>query len=96
MMGKRKAGRRLSLLCALPEDVLCGGARVTLFARDCVMIEGQQGVVELGGARIRLKTRGGVLTVLGEGLALSEMTADAAMISGTRLDTVTYGRGAEG
>ena len=92
--GKRRA-RRLTLMSGLPREVLSGGARVTLHDRESVMIEGQRGVVELGTARIRLRTRGGVLSVLGEGLALHELSADAAMIAGERIDTVTYGK-AEG
>ena len=94
-MGKgirKKRERRLTLACSLPQDVLEGAARVTLYGSKSVMIEGQSGVVELGGDRMRLRTKSGVLSVLGEGLVLRELTADAAMIAGTRIDTVTYGR----
>jgi len=92
MGGKRKRERRLTLLSGLPQDVLGGGARVTMFDQGSVMVEGQHGMVELGERRMRMRTRRGVLTVLGDGLVLRELTADAAMITGTRIDTVTYGR----
>jgi len=94
-MGKsvrKKRERRLTLSFGLPQDVLKGAARVTLFGSASVMIEGQSGVVELGSERMRLRTKSGVLCVLGEGLVLRELTADAAMIVGTRIDTATYGR----
>lgn len=89
---RRKREKRLTLACGLPQDVLEGAARVTLYGSKSVMIEGQSGVVELGGERMRLRTKSGVLCVLGEGLVLRELTADAAMIVGTRIDTATYGR----
>lgn len=88
-MGKRN--RRLSLMCGLPEDVLSSGARVTLMGRDCVLVEGQRGVVELDESRIRLRTRDGVLSVMGAALRLRELSSDAAMIAGEQIDTATYG-----
>ena len=48
-------------------------------------------MVELSGACNRLRTRDGVLSVLGEALVLRELSLDAAMITGERLETVTYG-----
>lgn len=92
MGGRKKRARRLTLMCGLPQDVLGAGARVTLHDQSSVMIEGQRGVLELATTRIRLRTGRGVLSVLGEGLILHEMSADAAMIMGERIDTVTYGR----
>ena len=56
--------RRIALSSSLPEDALTSGARVTMIGRGCVLVEGQRGVVELGGGRIRLKTPGGMLSVL--------------------------------
>ena len=93
-MGKGRR-KRLTLLCGLPEDVLGGEARVTWFGRKSVMVEGQQGMIELGESRMRLKTHGGVMTVQGEALVIRELSADAAMIDGNRIDTVTYLRAAE-
>lgn len=96
MGGRNRRERRLTLMCGLPQDVISGGARVTMYDQSSVMVEGQRGVVELGEARIRLRTRRGVLTVLGESLRLQELSADAAMITGARIDTATYGRTTEG
>ena len=84
--------RTLALRSSLPEDALTSGARVTMIGRGCVLVEGQRGVVELGGGRIRLKTRDGVLSVLGERLELRELSSDAAMIAGERIETTTYAR----
>jgi len=92
-MGKKRE-KQLTLLCGFPTEV--GDARVTVFGRRCVMVEGQRGMVELGASCMRLKTQGSVLTVLGEALVLKELSADAAMITGKRIDTVTYVRMTEG
>lgn len=92
MGGRKKGAPKLTLLSGLPEDVIHSGARVTLFGRGHAMIEGQSGVVELGVSRIRLRTKGGVLTVLGEALMLKEISMDAAMIAGERIDTITYAK----
>ena len=95
MGGKGKRSRRLTLLCGLPEDVVAGSARATLFGRGCAMVEGQRGVVELDTSCIRLHTKDGVLTVKGEGLLLRELSADAEMIIGRRIDAMTYARAEE-
>ena len=49
-------------------------------------------MVELGASCMRLRTKGSVLTVLGQALEIKELSADAAMIAGSRIDTVTYVR----
>jgi len=87
-MGARMA--RAAHACGMPEDVFCPGARVTLMGRGSAMVEGQRGVVELGDERIRLRTDGGVLSILGQGLRLAELSADAAMICGERIDAAAY------
>ena len=89
-MGTR--GRQLALRCSLPGGAVTGCGRVTMTGRGAVLVEGQHGVVELSGACIRLRTKDGVLSVLGEALQLRELSLDAAMITGERVETVTYGR----
>ena len=89
-MGKKRE-KRLTLMCGLPEDVP-GGTRVTMFGHRFVMIEGQRGMVELGENCMRLRTGSSVLTGLGQALEIRELSADAAMIAGERIDTVTYVR----
>ena len=89
-MGKKRE-KRLTLMCGLPEDVP-GGTRVTMFGHRYVMIEGQRGMVELGENCMRRRTGSSVLTVLGQALEIRELSADAAMIAGERIDTVTYVR----
>jgi len=86
---RKKWEKRLTLMCGLPADAL-GDTRVTMFGHDCVMIEGQRGMVELGATCMRLRTNASVLTVLGQALEIKELSADAAMIVGKRIDTVTY------
>lgn len=91
-MGMRKKGamRRMMLEAGLPEDALCDCARVTMTGRSAALIEGQHGVVELGSERIRLRTGSGVLTVMGDGLRLRELSLSAALIEGESLTTITY------
>ena len=81
------------LAAGLPEDAVRDCARVVMTGQSAVLVEGQHGVIELSGGQIRLKTGQGVLTVLGEGLRLNELSVDAALIAGKRVMTVTYGRG---
>lgn len=95
-MRSKKRQRSWLLRAGLPEDVLGRGARVTWFARSCVLVEGQQGVVELSLKRIRLQTQCGVLSVSGEELVLYELSADAAMIKAQSIDTLTYLRAEAG
>ena len=85
-----RAVRRASLLCPLPEDALTSGARVTMMGRGTVLVEGQRGVVELGEGCIRLRTASGVLSIRGDALSLQELSADAAMIRGGRIDSADY------
>ena len=87
-----RTGRRMIAGSGLPEDAVVGGARVTMMARGSVLIEGQRGVIELTTERIRLRTDKGVLSVLGSGLRLRELSPDAANITGDEVTTVTYGR----
>ena len=91
-MGK-SGMRRMALSVGLPEDALTKGARVTMIGQGSVLVEGQRGVVELSRGRIRLKTPDGMLSVLGQTLELRELSADAAMIVGERIETATYARG---
>ena len=87
--GKPKRGRA-AIRCGLPEDALGCGARVTWFARGSALVEGQRGVIELSGGRIRLRTDEGVLSICGSALTLCELSLDAAMIAGEQIHTLTY------
>ena len=74
--------KRFALSLGLPEDS----------TGDCARVEGQHGVIELTESRVRLRTGRGVLSVLGEGLRLRELSVDAALIEGHVL-TATYAGG---
>ena len=77
-------------MCALAEDVLSSGARVTMMGRGTVLVEGQRGVVELDISCIRLRTAQGVLGIRGRNLHLQELSVDAAIIQGEELESVSY------
>ena len=91
-MRARGLGKRTVLKTGLPEDAVSDCARVTLCGRTSLLMEGQRGVVEMSGKRIRLRTADGILSVCGTGLMLQELSSDAAMIRGERIEGVTYGR----
>lgn len=90
-MRARNRARRMVLRSGLPEDAVTGSARTTMSGRSSVLIEGQRGVVEMSGTRIRLKTRDGVLNICGRNLKLEELSLDAAMVHGEDVHTITYG-----
>jgi len=91
-MRSSNRAKRWVLRSGLPEDALTGAARATLCGQSAVLIEGQHGVVEMGERCIRLRTQSGVLSIAGEGLVLHELSLDAAMIRGDKVETLTYGR----
>lgn len=84
--------KRFALSLGLPEDSTGDCARVTLVGQSTALVEGQHGVIELTESRVRLRTGRGVLSVLGEGLRLRELSVDAALIEGHVL-TATYAGG---
>lgn len=89
-MRKAENKNRQGIRSGWPEDAWSQCARLTMLGRRLAMVEGQLGVVELGETRIRLKTRDGMLAVCGKQLRLQEMSMDAAMISGERIDSASY------
>ena len=90
-MRARRTLRAAALAAGVPEDALCGGARVTLIAGSSALVEGQRGVVELSGERIRLRTAQGIITVSGRSLCLRELSLDAALITGSPVQGVSCG-----
>lgn len=58
----------------LPRILLAGGRRA--------MIENHTGIIEFTDTLVRLMTRQGVLTIIGEGLLLSEVRPDALTVRG--------------
>lgn len=82
----------MTMISGIPEDTWNGGARVTIMGKSCVLAEGHQGIVELSEDRIRLRTHDGVVSVLGEALEVQELSADAALIRGRFIHTVTRGK----
>lgn len=91
-MRARSRARRAILRSGLPEDAVGNCARATLCGQGALLVEGQCGVVEMGSDCIRLRTPEGVLSVCGEKLTLRELSLDAAMIHGGKIETVSYGR----
>ena len=88
--------KSFALSLGLPEDATSDCARVTLSGQSAALVEGQHGVIELTESRVRLRTGRGVLTILGEELALKELSMDAALVTGKRVTTATYALRGEG
>ena len=82
----------MTMISGIPDDAWSSGARVTIMGKDCVLAEGHQGIVELSEDRIRLRTHDGVVCVLGSVLEVQELSADAALIRGSFVHTVTRGK----
>ena len=82
--------KRFALSLGLPEDSTGDCARVTLVGQSAALVEGQHGVIELTESRVRLRTGRGVLSVLGEGLRLRELTkGDLSGVATLFSDAVT-------
>ena len=80
----------MSMQSGIPEDAWGCGTRVTMMGKSCVLAEGHQGVVELSPDRIRLRTNHGIISILGSGLELRELSVDAALVHARQAETVTY------
>ena len=77
----RRARPALAAL-ELPEDVSGNDIRVILLGRGRALIENHLGVAEIGREEIRLVTRGGLLSIQGEELALTDVREGALAVSG--------------
>ena len=80
----------MNMQSGIPEDAWGCGTRITMMGKSCVLAEGHQGVVELSPDRIRLRTRHGIISILGIGLELRELSVDAALVYAQQAETVTY------
>lgn len=63
--------------------------RITVLGRAGVSIEGHRGLLYFSDGEIRLKIKGGSLTVTGESLKLIEVSEAEAVVSG-RIKAVAY------
>jgi len=67
---------------SLPEDVSEDGVRVILLGAGRALVENMLGVAQIGREEIRLIARGGILTLQGEELALSDVREGALAVNG--------------
>lgn len=89
MRGRARVRTLLSAV-GMPEDALLDSAQVCINGRTSVTINGHHGVVELSCERIRMKTGCGILAIAGSSLALRELSPDRAIVTGERIDGVSY------
>lgn len=73
----------------LPELLEAAMCSVRMIGDCCVVVENHCGLCDLGQERIAVATKCGLLEVRGEGLALSEVRADALLVRG-RIAGVGY------
>ncbi|HOG00803.1 MAG: YabP family protein [Firmicutes bacterium ADurb.Bin248] len=82
--GKRRIrlGRRAAEWLDLPEEILTGRVKVTLYAMDTLVAENHGGVFECAPERVRLRTAEGILRVEGRELTLEELSGERALVRG--------------
>lgn len=92
MSARRPKGVRSSLAETfdIPQEVVVDLPKLTMMGRFEILVENHKGIVEFHPTVVRLRTSAGALTVRGSSLALSELSADRALIRGT-IDGAHYG-----
>ena len=73
-----------------PAEVVKGQPRVVITGREELLLEGHGGLFSYETARIRVRTKAGLLTVTGEKLTIDYFGAEDLLIRG-RVDGVVYG-----
>ncbi|MEL7610050.1 MAG: YabP/YqfC family sporulation protein [Bacillota bacterium] len=83
-MKKRKRALQFKVLQALdlPEETMKDVPKVTLLARQDMLIENHTGILEYKGDYVRVNTPLGVLRVDGASLELMELAAERVYIKG--------------
>ncbi len=77
-----RLGRRAAAFLDLPEEVLTGCVKATMYASSAVVLENHDGVFECAPERIRLRTGEGILCIEGSGMVLVELSRERALVSG--------------
>lgn len=87
--GKRQAKKRIKRLqrrvfetLELPEELVSGVPKATLYGRERLLIENHRGVLEYREDRARIATDMGVVCITGGNLALQELGSEQICISG--------------
>lgn len=92
---KSGAARRAVQAAGLPEDILLGMPRVLLRGDSSLFLENHLGIVEYAPERIRIRTQLGVVTVEGEGIALSQLGESDVLLSGA-IEQISFAKGGGG
>ncbi|MBR0025875.1 MAG: YabP/YqfC family sporulation protein [Clostridia bacterium] len=94
--GKREAKKRLQKLqrrvfesLDLPEELLVGVVKATLYGKEHLLIENHKGVLEYGTDKARVVTEMGVLCITGQELILMELGTERICVRG-RIDSLAY------
>lgn len=75
----------------LPEDVSAGLARIILLGDGRALVENLTGVADVGERAIRLAVRGGIVSIEGKGLYLTDVREGALAVEG-RIERVELPR----
>ena len=75
--------RRMADHAALMDEVLPGQPVVELLGEGRVLVEGHQGISSYSDREILVKTRIGIVNIVGCNLKLTSMSADKLIISGS-------------
>lgn len=86
---KIKLGRRVAETLDIPEEMFSGLPKLTLQARETLLVENHKGIFECGESVLRLHTACGILRITGEQLTLRELSAERLYVSG-EICTIEY------
>ena len=82
---RRAAGllkRRFTELSDLPRELIGSSSRMVLMGNSEFMIENYDGILEYEECKIRLSTKVGIISVLGNRLAIDELDNENLMVRG--------------
>ena len=89
-MRTRNKRKRCGLKCELPYEITGGGTRITLHAKQTVLVEGHNGILKIGRSSVCFKTDCGAMTVRGSELRIQELSLDSAIVAGASIESVAY------
>jgi len=77
-----KVKMKLSNMFDLPADVVLDLPRYMLVGNSSLLIENHEGILEYHETLIRIATKDGTVSVVGQGLELEQISTEEIMISG--------------
>ena len=89
-MRTRNKRKRRGLTCELPYEIMGGGTRIMLYAKQSVVVEGHNGVLRMERDAVCFKSACGVIAIRGCELKIRELSLDTAIVTGASIESVAY------